>query len=187
MSKLTDRFIYRCILCPRNAGFLTHHRHIGQADVFLSSIDAFHRQYIKPKAEARGDGRQRIRIAILDTGVAEDDSFLKSLIDDITQQRWEERRNFVKKERKKGNMIDWSSKKELNPIKIVESFVKPRDAGIGNCGHGTHTAGLLLRVAPDADIYVAKVACDINFEDTNAIVEVSHRAAGCLQGSISLR
>jgi hypothetical protein len=147
--------------------------------VYLSSLDAFHRQYIKPKAEARGDSRQRIRIAILDTGVAEGDSFIKPRIDDITQQRWEEHRKEVKKERRKGNMIDCPSKKEFNPIRIVESFVKPKDAGIDNCGHGTHTAGLLLKVAPDADIYVAKVACDIKFEDTNAVVEVSHGTAGC--------
>lgn len=47
------------------------------------------------------------------------------------------------------------------------------DAVTDNCSHGTMTLGLLLRVAPDADIYVAKVADDLQFEDTTAVANVS--------------
>jgi len=39
-------------------------------------------------------------------------------------------------------------------------------------GHGTHIAGLLLRVAPEADIYIARVAINRNVDNTENIAEV---------------
>lgn len=49
-------------------------------------------------------------------------------------------------------------------IKSVRSWVDGKNgeeedsAGGDESGHGTHTTGIILDVAPDADIYVARVA-----------------------------
>lgn len=40
-------------------------------------------------------------------------------------------------------------------------------------GHGTHVAGLLLRVAPNANIYVAKVSDKDGLHDPQDIANVS--------------
>jgi subtilisin family serine protease len=43
-------------------------------------------------------------------------------------------------------------------VKKVEDFVQIGGTGADVHGHGTHCAALLRRVAPEADIYVARVA-----------------------------
>lgn len=43
-------------------------------------------------------------------------------------------------------------------IKKVEDFVQIGGTGTDVHGHGTHCAALLRKVAPEADIYVARVA-----------------------------
>lgn len=39
----------------------------------------------------------------------------------------------------------------------VEDFVAPGSNGLDMNGHGTHSAALLCKIAPEAEIYVAKV------------------------------
>jgi subtilisin family serine protease len=77
------------------------------------------------------DLAEPVRIAILDSGLDPENPFL---VED--QQR-------------------------ANPrIKEARSFVqgtKPRDIR-DEIGHGTHALGLLLKVAPGAEIYVARIA-----------------------------
>ncbi len=45
-------------------------------------------------------------------------------------------------------------------IKKVEDFVDSGGSGQDSCGHGSHCAGLLRLVAPEADIYVARITKD---------------------------
>lgn len=58
-------------------------------------------------------------------------------------------------------------------IKERRNFVKGDDSNEDDYGHGTHVAALLLRVAPDAQIFVAKVAKDVNILSDHNIAEVS--------------
>ncbi|CAM1510953.1 Fc.00g084660.m01.CDS01 [Cosmosporella sp. VM-42] len=148
------------------------HEHVTRAEQFLSGLDEFYQLHIEPKIAAGEQTGPRVRIAILDTGVAEDDDYIKARIDDIKQRRREKRREEVEKKREEGNTGTTGFSpplKAFSPIRIVKSFAAPGDTGTDNCGHGTHVAGLLLRIAPDADIYVAKVACDIQFDGTSSI------------------
>lgn len=62
---------------------------------------------------------------------------------------------------------------KTNRIKALKSFVKGDESTEDGSGHGTHVAALLLNVAPDAQIYVAKVAQDINIPSDHNIAEVS--------------
>jgi subtilisin family serine protease len=58
-------------------------------------------------------------------------------------------------------------------IKGRKSFVKD-DASIeDNDGHGTHVAASILDVAPDAEVYIAKVATDMEIPSGHKIAEVS--------------
>lgn len=43
-------------------------------------------------------------------------------------------------------------------IKTVRSFIENDESTEDTCGHGTHVATLLLKTAPNAQLYVAKVA-----------------------------
>lgn len=55
----------------------------------------------------------------------------------------------------------------------VEDFVTPGGDALDLHGHGTHCVGLLCRIAPEAEIYVAKVANDRNrLPDVNAVTKV---------------
>lgn len=63
--------------------------------------------------------------------------------------------------------------KYANRIKKLKSFV-PGDEKIDDgCGHGTHVAALLLKVAPECQIYVAKVASGSTIPTDHKIAEVS--------------
>lgn len=49
-------------------------------------------------------------------------------------------------------------KKHCERIKICKSFFDRAPEGDqDSCGHGTHAAGLLLEVAPNAELYVGRV------------------------------
>lgn len=53
------------------------------------------------------------------------------------------------------------------PIREMISFVGGSTED--TYGHGTHVAALLMKVAPEADIYVAKVAQEKKFNATNIV------------------
>lgn len=42
-------------------------------------------------------------------------------------------------------------------IKWAKSWINGEASGRDSCGHGTYGASLLMKVAPEADIYVARV------------------------------
>jgi len=63
--------------------------------------------------------------------------------------------------------------KKANRIKHVKSFVTD-DKGLDDvCGHGTHVAALLLKVAPECQIYIAKVASGGKIPTDHNIAAVS--------------
>jgi subtilisin family serine protease len=58
-------------------------------------------------------------------------------------------------------------------IRLAETFVN-NDSTAQDCfGHGTHVANLLLNIAPDAELYVAKVAEKENIPPDHNIAKVS--------------
>ncbi|KAF5246036.1 hypothetical protein FAUST_1447 [Fusarium austroamericanum] len=84
-----------------------------------------------------------IRIAILDTGIQTRNSFIKGA---------------------KYNRNDQDF-----PIKASKSFVSehPDD----ECGHGTNIASLILRIFPQANLYIAKIARGLEQDGVDQIVE----------------
>ncbi|RYP72543.1 hypothetical protein DL769_004433 [Monosporascus sp. CRB-8-3] len=92
---------------------------------------------------------KRVKIAILDTGI------------DMTN-----------------SIFDTPEAKER--IKRREDFLREdplRTDAHDKCGHGSHCAGLLRRVAPAADIYVARVAKDFNTDlDAEVVAKAIERA-----------
>jgi hypothetical protein len=84
------------------------------------------------------DRQDRVKIAILDSGIDMSNSFISFCRKRITYQ----------------------------------SFL-PGDTRVeDDIGHGTHTAGLVLQVARNADIYVARVTRDGNMEKPEFIAKV---------------
>lgn len=57
-----------------------------------------------------------------------------------------------------------------------KSWVEGSDSLSDSAGHGTHTLRLLLRVAPEADISVAKISAtgSIEASDVDRIAAVGH-------------
>ena len=63
----------------------------------------------------------------------------------------------------------WSSR-----VRGVRSWVNGEDGDIDRHGHGTHGAALLMRIAPEAYIYVARIARDSNTLNSGNIAKVCH-------------
>jgi subtilisin family serine protease len=61
----------------------------------------------------------------------------------------------------------------LKRIKETKSFVDNDETMKDESGHGTHVTALLLRVAPEAKIYIAKVAKDEEIPSDHRITNVS--------------
>jgi hypothetical protein len=59
-----------------------------------------------------------------------------------------------------------------DPIRAVEDFLDPGGDGFDSYGHGTHCAGLLRKVAPEADLYIARVANGDSGVDPIAVAKV---------------
>lgn len=98
----------------------------------MNDLQALTHQYVDlvDTDEARSRGLEPVRIAILDSGFTP----LNPLLADAQQ---------------------------ANPrIKGWRSFVHGTDPNdmLDEIGHGTHALGILLKVAPSADIYVARIA-----------------------------
>lgn len=90
------------------------------------------------------DCRDHIRIAILDTGVDERNSFIKG--------------------------VRWQRHAKDSPIIESKTFVPgPKE---DKCGHGTNVAGLVLKIFPQADLYIAKIAQGFEEDSIEHIVEV---------------
>lgn len=59
-------------------------------------------------------------------------------------------------------------------VRGLRSFVGSDPLDIQDlCGHGTHVAGLVHKMAPDADIYIAKISRDGSQLEEECIVSVS--------------
>lgn len=83
-----------------------------------------------------------IRIAVLDTGVSDNDEYVK-----------------------RGLLHG-------GKIKDCRSWVGDDDGCSDTCGHGTHVVRLLLRTAPTAEIYVAKISAGLKV-DGNAMGRIA--------------
>jgi subtilisin family serine protease len=63
--------------------------------------------------------------------------------------------------------------KKHNRIKLIESFVEGVKGTQDLHGHGTHIAALLLEIAPDAQLYIAKIAESGKIPPNHRIADVS--------------
>lgn len=103
----------------------------------------------------------RIRIAVLDTGIN-----ISTLGGQLA---------LLKRRRK------LCERGASSPIKQQQNFTQEGEED--TCGHGTKVLQLLLRAAPDADFYVAKISEGIrdNNDDTaNAVTDVSYVQSLCI-------
>lgn len=96
----------------------------------------------KPPEYVRDKHDQRVKIAVLDTGVDSTHNSIKAA--------------------KKGKRIT-----------ILQSYVDGDSSSEDSCGHGTHVATLLLKVAPEAHLYIAKVASGNKIPPNHKIADVS--------------
>lgn len=87
-----------------------------------------------------------IKIAILDTGVDKD-----------LWHRWS-------KDKRTKDRVSYRS------FVSGDNSAEPKD----ELDHGTHTAGLLLKVAPNARVSIARIASGDDLEATETIIEVCH-------------
>ncbi|RMJ10267.1 hypothetical protein CDV36_010102 [Fusarium kuroshium] len=127
-------------------------KHIGFAQRFFDSFDEFRQRYLVRSSCDEGKAQPRVRIAILDTGIRKDD--LSNRI------------QYALLVRKQSNC----PKKDRYPIKDIKNFTGNNDPEEDTCGHGTHVASILLRLAPDADLYVAKVSTKASFDNPDGII-----------------
>jgi len=102
----------------------------------------------------RRNGRPRLKFAILDTGVNDDDPWLFRALDDAKQAR--ETQDFS------------GGDHDTNPI--VAHWPSEEEAR-DDCGHGTNVAYFLLRFAPDADLCIAKVSEGMTRDDYDKVVD----------------
>ncbi|KAF5021964.1 hypothetical protein F66182_6004 [Fusarium sp. NRRL 66182] len=110
---------------------------------FINYMERFLDTYITPlRAKAvRGTAKQRVRVAIIDTGFHVDNgddwkiSVDPFLFHADLESRIRDKKNFFSPDDKAPDPDDWHD----------------------THGHGTHVARLLLKWAPEADIYIAKI------------------------------
>ncbi|PMD46968.1 subtilisin-like protein [Hyaloscypha variabilis F] len=87
---------------------------------------------------------RKIRIAILDTGINEDHAFFKG----------------VKRRRRAKD----------SPFKGMQSFIGDSNTA-DSFGHGTNVASLILKIAPEANLYIAKISKGQEEEGSEPIVK----------------
>lgn len=81
------------------------------------------------------------------------------------------------------------SRPRIDRIRGWKDFVNSSSTAIDESGHGTHVVSLLMRVAPYADIYVARVARNINSlsnSSTNIAEAILWAAVECQVDIISM-
>ncbi|KAJ3467869.1 hypothetical protein MRS44_005433 [Fusarium solani] len=133
-------------------GEASKEEHSRFANRFFDLFDEFRKRYHVRNSQGGKTAQPRIWIAILDTSIREDD--LKS------------RLHYASTVRRQSNC----PKKDRHPIKAIKNFTGNGDSGGDSCGHGTHVASVLLRLAPDADLYVAKVSTEAWFDNPVGII-----------------
>jgi subtilisin family serine protease len=116
--------------------------------MFFSRMQGFVDHYIKPIRQKR-----RIKVAILDSGID---------VENSTIQAARGRRILEREE--KGDDVSHD-----DPIKLIKTFT---ETDVGTHEHGTHVAGILMRVAPYADIYDAKISGEARVAYVDHIAEV---------------
>lgn len=115
---------------------------------YLNLYDRFLDDYIRPSAgEKRANTVKRVKIAVIDSGMnyREESAALRGCIDHVKSQRCD------------------ADRLALNPIRARHSFI-PGSSMEDQCGHGTRVLQLLLKTAPEADFYVAKVSTTLSDE-----------------------
>lgn len=123
--------------------------HRNTASAFLNGLDPFFRKIkaLQSDISLAHPTHERIRIAVLDSGVSETDSMIRRAIrsGQINAQR---SKSFV------GSPAEWQQ----------DTF-----------GHGTHITRLLLKTARAAEIYVGKICTGkvMNNESMPAIAKVN--------------
>lgn len=113
---------------------------IVRAEDFLTRAEECYTRNIESLSNDR-----RIRIAILDTGVDENNAFLRG----------------VRRRRRSKD----------SPFKAIRSFVGGSTAA-DTFGHGTNVAALVLRLAPETDLYIAKISRGQEEEGADPVVKV---------------
>ncbi|KAH7187349.1 peptidase S8/S53 domain-containing protein, partial [Fusarium oxysporum] len=101
---------------------------------FMKRFDDFRATYT-----SRSEQAPRVKIAVLDTGLNPDDINIRAL------------RRSIERCNRSGENISYK-----NPIRETRNFTG--DSNTDAEGHGTRVVGILLRIAPEADIYVAKIS-----------------------------
>jgi subtilisin family serine protease len=125
---------------------------MDSADAWIENYESLLEGRIQPMFEAQDIAASkinRIKVAILDTGIDWKDPYILGARDRITEYR-----NFVK------DREDCSDKQNVD-----DDF-----------GHGTHATALLLKTSLNTDICVARVAKDGQLDNPNNIADVSFRS-----------
>lgn len=93
---------------------------------------------------------ERVKIAILDTGI------------DLTHREWQQGRILQFGSDDNNHIREEKEPRQWTRIRDFKNFCEPHNIGTARDvmdldGHGTQVAGIILRLAPRAEIYVARV------------------------------
>ena len=112
--------------------------------------------FIRDDCFKRSSNSDRIKIAILDTGIYYDHPFFQ---DEVRWPRIKARESF----------FDATKKETVAPF--VDTPKNTKDTH----GHGTHIAGIIMQVAPNTDLYIGRIVegNEISPNDADRISKVS--------------